>query len=605
MQRFSEQDRKIVRWDERGAEAVAAGDLSTARKCFLAAVRAEDRNPLHRFHLAIVLESLGDLAGAAEHLTRALRYDGRMTDAARRLGDVLARGKLPDDTRLDRVGLKAALEHDTVDRDLIAAAILYHLTRQDPLRRALRSVRDGNAAEVARQLCVSRTSELLKDDLLLAVLRRGLIGDAAIERLLTALRRVLLLETPASRFADPGLVAFLTALMQQCWTNEFAWAETAEETMAVDALAHRDPEAGVGRAILLRALYRSLNSVLTPDRSELDAIEPAELRQVLTQRVAEEDDIRNRAAEVVRLGPITGGTSQKVARQYEASPYPRWTATRLFRRGHYLKYLETFFRAEELAFAHKPFEVLIAGCGTGQQAVSAALDYGSQARVTGVDLSSASLGYASVMADRLGARNVAFAQGDLEQIEQFEPSFLGRFDIVECTGVLHHMADPFGAWQKLLKCLAPNGIMLIGLYSAIARRNLAVLKSEPLYPGPDCDDRALRVYRAHLMSRAADAPGSEYRQGRDFYSSSGFRDFFLHVSERHTTLPEIGGFLSANGLVFRGFVNAPFQAVQARFPNTLWPGSLQQWSVVEEAHPQMFTSMYQFWCSRAPDSPRA
>ena len=40
-------------------------------------------------------------------------------------------------------------------------------------------------------------------------------------------------------------------------------------------------------------------------------------------------------------------------------------------------------------------------------------------------------------------------------------------------GVLHHLADPYAGWRVLLSLLKPGGFMLVGLYSAAARRGLA------------------------------------------------------------------------------------------------------------------------------------
>jgi SAM-dependent methyltransferase len=321
------------------------------------------------------------------------------------------------------------------------------------------------------------------------------------------------------------------------------------------------------------------------------------LRGALVEWLDERRLIEAKASGITRFGAISDETSLKVASQYEASPYPRWTSVPLFRPGYYVRHLATHFEPGRLRFTERPFEVLIAGCGTGRQAVSAAFDYGSNARVLGIDIAQASLGYAAMMAERMKAPNVTFARGDIRAIETFQPSFAKRFAVIECTGVLHHMADPFGAWRGLIECLGPGGIMLIGLYSRMARRNLPLLRQEAAYPGAACSEAELRTYRNYLKGRPANAPGRELMRGRDFYSASGFRDYFLHVSEKTTTLPEIRDFLTASGLTFRGFAGMPFEALKAQFPSEKPPGSLDRWAELEERHPDMFGAMYQFWCT--------
>jgi SAM-dependent methyltransferase len=242
--------------------------------------------------------------------------------------------------------------------------------------------------------------------------------------------------------------------------------------------------------------------------------------------------------------------------------------------------------------------VLVAGCGTGQQAVQAALAYGPAARVLAVDLSAASLAYAARMAERFGACNIAFAQADLQTLPEIDAGLVGRFQVIECTGVLHHLADPFRGWRALLACLAPDGCMLVGLYSATARRGLAALRSDPAYPGPGCSDAALRAFRQALLDRPIGAPGADLTMSRDFYAASNFRDLALHVSERPVTPAEIAQFLRDNGLAFRGFQIAPalFEQFRAHFAGAAWPGSLEQWQEFEEANPLSFSGMYNFWC---------
>jgi SAM-dependent methyltransferase len=592
-----------LEFSRRGAAAIAAGDLQSAAKSFAAAVRADDGNAEHRFNLAIVHEATGNARGAAEELTKALQIDPQMAAASRRLCWLLGKGKLPDGVRLNRLGLKAALAHDTADRDLLAAAALHHLSQTLPLRHILERGARRGWRDAALDVCLGKDQEILGDSLFLETLRRGVVSSPIIEDFLTAVRAALLLDVPPARFEDARLVRMAVALMQQCWLNEFVWAETPQEMQALESQTiPLDGVLGSGgaaaHAFMLRSMYRPPADVLgrmPPDA--IGRIEPQVLRDALATRAAEEREIVERAARIPRLGTIRDATSMRVAGQYNVSPYPRWTSVLTYREGHYLKNLATVFDGNELDFLQKPFDVLIAGCGTGRQAVSAALDYGSNARVTGLDITETSLGYASMMAERMGATNLSLAQGDIQNIGAFEPSFRQRFKVIECIGVLHHMARPFDGWRALKECLAPGGIMLIGLYSALARRNLATLKEDASYPGADCSEAALRDYRQRLRALPEGAPGAELSKSLDFYSASGFRDYLLHVSEQCLTLPQIADFLCENGLRFRGFFDTPFSVLQNFDPREVRPGSLARWADCEANRPSLFSSMYQFWCT--------
>ena len=50
------------------------------------------------------------------------------------------------------------------------------------------------------------------------------------------------------------------------------------------------------------------------------------------------------------------------------------------------------------------------------------------------------------------------------------------FDVITASGVLHHLADPFAAWRVLLSLLRPGGLMFLGLYSEIARREIVAAR---------------------------------------------------------------------------------------------------------------------------------
>jgi SAM-dependent methyltransferase len=357
-----------------------------------------------------------------------------------------------------------------------------------------------------------------------------------------------------------------------------------------------------GRKLLLGALYLPFGKLfgegLLPQQAA--AVRPRALRDVVVAHLAEAADERGRRASLPRLAAIADPTGREVAQQYETNPYPRWTSVGLLTPSALRRGLGRHFSAGELAFLDRPFDVLIAGCGTGQQAVQAAQAFGPHSRLLAIDLSTASLAYAARMADRFGARNIEFAQADLQTLHEAGPHLAGRFQVIECTGVLHHLAEPFQGWRALLRCLAGDGLMFVGLYSALARRNLRALRSDPAYPGPGCSDEALRAFRQVLLDRPACPPETDLRLSRDLYTTSNFRDLALHVSEHHLMLAEIAQFLGDNGLSFRGFqlgagVLAHFRET---FPDESWPGSLDRWAQFEDANPHTFQGMYNFWCAR-------
>ena len=112
-------------------------------------------------------------------------------------------------------------------------------------------------------------------------------------------------------------------------------------------------------------------------------------------------------------------------------------------------------------------EILVAGCGTGEQIFSTIGGYESW-RITAIDISRPSLAYAKRQTGAHGLPDITYAVCDILDV-----SLLGKdFDIIECTGVLHHMADPLQGWRALLACLRPGGLMLVALYSTLARTDI-------------------------------------------------------------------------------------------------------------------------------------
>ncbi|WP_414464475.1 methyltransferase domain-containing protein [Hyphomicrobium sp. DY-1] len=597
-------------WSKLGSAAVDRGDFKAAKTYFQSAVDLAPRSALGRYHLALVMEALGDFGGAGEQLTEALRLQPAMIEAARHLGALVTRRSLPGTVKLNRFGVQAALKFDLVNRDQIAEAFIYSMARGDPLKPSLDLGRSQGWLVAARDLCLKRTSPLLADNLFRTALRDNIIRMPELECLLIALRRTLLLEVPESRFQDRTLSSFVITLAEQCWINEYVWATSDDEECALrerfSGIDFTSGDVSSGIKLGIAATYAPVSTWLGEGIDEVSVrrVKPNIVRDFALDRLREDKLERSHSANVPKIAAVANAnanaTSQAVRDQYESAPYPRWTSLGvLTNKAEWQGTLRQFFDRDRLKFLDEPFELLIAGCGTGLQALAAATVYGPNARVTAIDISRASLGYASRMAERLSIPNVQFLQADILDLEN-TAEFKERFDVIECVGVLHHMQDPFRGWTILKTCLSSSGIMLIGLYSRIARRYLAELKNAEDYPGPNCSNRELRNYRQSLVKRPDGKLRDEYFGIRDLYSTSAFRDLFLHVSERNHSLPEIATFMSSNGLNFRGFMNVQdFVKLKEVLPLVEWPGKLKQWAELEKRNPNLFGDMYRFWCDKS------
>ena len=594
---------EALEWASRGVAALKAGQFEAARENLSRAIVTDKHNPYYRFDLALAEQSLGDIPAAVRELCAAIRLKPDFDDASRRLSGLLARYRMDDPAVLDPLALQAAMQAPNANTQALAEAAidLLALGKLGPL---LAELGQTGAAAVATRLLAKRTAAPLSDDLLLAALQCGVNKNIALERLLTALRRSLLLELPADRFRDKAVSALALAMVRQCWANAHIWADTPQETTRVESLLAEIAGGALddfetSRCLLLASLYRSPVAVMShwPAGKDVAGLRPRAWRDLLSQSLQADRAEVELAAAIGSRGAWGAAVTRRVALQYEAAPYPRWSSLTLPRSGSLKPALQRFFSQPRLSFLDGEFLVLIAGCGTGRHALQSAIGYGEGARVVGIDLSARSLAYAALMAERYGVANVSFEQADLSAGDGGER----QFDVIECVGVLHHLSDPFAGWKALLKRLAPGGIMLIGMYSALSRRDLTGLRAQPDYPGPGCSDSQARDYRQRLLARPAGEPGADIASSGDAHTLSEFRDLVLHEQESPVALAEIAGFLAANQLSFKGFIQEAQQlsAFQKRFPDRGSLLKLENWTLFENDNPRLFDGMYRFWCERA------
>ena len=109
-------------------------------------------------------------------------------------------------------------------------------------------------------------------------------------------------------------------------------------------------------------------------------------------------------------------------------------------------------------------EILIAGCGTSQAARYALRE--PDARITAIDVSDTSLRHTRDLQRKYNLENLELHQLPIERVRE-----IGRsFDLVVCTGVLHHLPDPDYGLRALRDVLRPSGAMRLMVYARYGRQ---------------------------------------------------------------------------------------------------------------------------------------
>jgi SAM-dependent methyltransferase len=448
---------------------------------------------------------------------------------------------------------------------------------------------------------------LANDFFLLGALQTTVIRGATLEIFLTNLRSVLLHRASAGRSEssqiDDAVVGLFCALAQQCFLNEYVYAQSDAETRQADrlrqSLLERVSAGDEISPLLLAAVaaycpLHSLPAATSLLRREWPQFAADLLQQQVRDPLEEAEDRRN----IPALTPVDDDVSLRVLQQYDENPYPRWSIHPLaFLRGEPNGKGQAAGRNER----RPREEILIAGCGTGEHSFDIAQKY-PDARILAIDLSRTALAYAQRKSREQGLRNIEYAQADILKL-----ATIGRaFDRIESVGVLHHLADPVAGWRILLSLLAPNGIMRVGLYSEAARRSIVEARAIIAERGYRATAADIRAFRQTIIRARDDPRWDTIIKTVDFYSMSGCRDMLFNVMEHRFTIPEIAAFLGEHGLSFLGFeLDAEIIGTfQEQYPGDTALTSLDHWTDFEAAHPQTFRNMYQFSVGKNGQSPR-
>ncbi len=583
-----------LRADGRGEEAIGA---------YRRALELRPGYAAAHHHLAQALDAAARPMEALKHHFQAFRLASDRTDFAQALAQALRPIRLKSASPAVVEGLAALFAAPDVDRqDLMAVTASLVLARDGVNDAVAAAVRPwAEAAPILRSWWQGPSGRALAADALFhGLLRETILSEERVEILAAALRRLLLEEAAREgALADAETAASLAA---QGFATGFALPVAPEEQAQVEELAallSTPPPAADRRVeawLLATAMYRPIEAFAGAVAACVQARRTGALASVLARQCDEPAQDRALARSVESLTPIDDTVSMAVRAQYEADPYPRWRSIMRRPARPLGEVVTTLFPSVNAGTLPPPHRILVAGCGTGRHALNVAFRY-ADSSIVAIDLSRAALAYGMRRARELGVDNLRFRQADILNLGAIDE----RFELIEASGVLHHMADPIAGWRVLAGLLKPGGFMKVGLYSRLGRQPIEAARRFVAERGFAATAEGIRAARQAIRALAADDPIRKVADELDFASISGCRDLLFHVQERSFTLPEIDAALGALGLRFLGFELADegARAAYAKlFPEDRERTDLERWRAVEEARPATFRTMYQFWCRR-------
>ena len=438
-----------------------------------------------------------------------------------------------------------------------------------------------------------------KNNLLLKMMNICPIPSIEIENLLTKIR-LKILKSINKLARNNQILKFQSSLALQCYINEFIYHESPVESEEIKKLEYiikkqlyngKQPEE---KLILCLASYRILR-----DYSWINLLISTENIEKIIKVHVNENKIENyEKSKIKNSSELANEVSRKVQTQYESNPYPRWIYMNVplspYTIHNFLEKKQLNPIDDKILETENP-KILIAGCGTGRQAIAAATKY-KNCTVFAIDLSLPSLAYAKRKTMDLNIRNITYIQADILELKDLKI----KFDLIECTGVLHHMEDPITGWKTLYQCLNNGGLMRIGLYSKYARKHISEVRKSIGEKYQKTNQQDIRSFRKNLIKHCSQDHKKIFESTDDFYSTSTFRDLLLHVQEHQFTIPKIQKALKQLLLNFCGF-----ELTQQIIEDFYSDGNhkvdlynLAKWNLFEKKNPYTFAGMYLFWCQK-------
>ena len=452
--------------------------------------------------------------------------------------------------------------------------------------------------------------DLLKEKLFHLIIQKSLIASEFLEKLLVKLRfEILFYINDINKDFLKNYSDFILSLAEQCSLNGYIWIQSKEEINYIDKLKddiilkkylNKDIELKI--AILSCYVPLSKSNEISNrmyDYKSTNKLFNSLINVQLKEPIQEKKLIKS----IKSFQQITNPVSKILSNKYDEYPFMKWKYTNNHLPLNFIYNLNNEIQPNKVKFqiykkkdddtviCNNSFanpNILIAGCGTGLETISAGRY--KNANILGLDLSINSLAYAKRKTEELELKNIEYLHMDIFDLKNLNK----KFDVIECMGLIHLLTDPIGGIKTLLDVLEPHGFLKLGLYSEISKNHMDITKNFIKEKKLSNKIEDVRNFRKEIFEKKNGLIINDI----NFYSYSHLMGLF-YIDHKHSfSLKKIKEMIKELNLEFIGFSfsNLSTQKTYSKsFPNDKRNISLDNWCEFERDHPHSFLNMYQFW----------
>ena len=608
-----------------------SNNYNLAEKYYLKALEINNKSAIAHMNLGACYKEMEELDKAIVHTKRAIEIDNRLENCYLNLATIYNQiGDYKKSLSLTKKEISLNKNSELgfqLLNELIKKGVLLNSSEKDNrdllnniLNRKDVSHREifGNinnliSEEILEKLSIIQSDLYENNEFKILINNKELVKALSLlifcsplwEKVLSNIRKNILLSYSDKDKVDNIILNFTIGLGSQCFLNEYVYYISPEEQAKLKELKNtinKDKDKNKDYKLAIISCYQSLSSI---NNTIIDLntyiSNNKEFNNLLNLQFKELNYEKIISRGIRKIGNIKDSISKEVKKQYELNPYPRWRYNSCARENK-LNFLSVInseiypnvIKSNSSQLNNKKINILIVGCGTGIQILEASRY--NNCEITAIDLSNSSISYAKRKVDEYGLKNVDFIEMDLLELKSLNKGF----DLIECSGVLHHMNDPTKGLSNLFDVLEPKGFLKLGLYSKYAREE--ILKTRELIKEKDIPSNieGIRLFRKDVLNGEMKQL-NEITNWSDFYSTSMCRDLCFHSHERCYSLIEIKNMLSLFHLEFLGFtlskdIKDNYQKVHKDEKSFK---DLELWDKYERLNPNSFREMYQFWTRKS------